>query len=278
MAAYKKVVIYVLLVFLVLIFLTPVYILFVTSIKDLKEIGVSPPWSLPKNSKFIENYSYVWSQKTVGMKYFFLNSFKISIPTVIITILFSLMAAYPLARYNLKLNNFLLGATVLAITLPHQVMIIHIFKMINFFHLYDTIFGLIFVNVGYGLPFAIFLFRNYMIQIPKEMQEAAKIDGANNFQIFTKIITPLCKPAIAVMAILEFTWVFNEFFHSLVLTSDSARPATVATAILKSGSMYASHWEYQSAAAVILSLPTLIVFLIFQKYFVKGIMLGSVKG
>ena len=272
----KKIIIYLILFIMACVFITPVFGVINTSVKSLKELGDST-WSLPKENKFVENYEYVWGRRTGGMKNFIANSFKITIPTVVIVIFLSLLAAYPLSRFNLKLNNFILGFMVFAITVPHQVMIIPIFKMVNFFHMYDTVYGLIFVHTGCSIPFAVFLFRNYMTQIPKEIQEAAKIDGASNFQIFRKIIIPVCKPIIAVMAILEFTWVFNEFFYGLILTSESARPATVAVALLKSA-MYASHWEYQSTAALILSLPTLIVFLCFQRYFIKGIMLGSVKG
>ena len=271
---YKKIFIYLILIILAVSFLIPIYGIIVNSFKSLEDLAKNP-WAVPKKWNY-NNYSYIWGRKTGGLYNYVLNSFKITIPTVIIVVVFSLMMAYPLARFNLKINNFLLALMVFLVTIPTQIMVIPIFRMINFLNLYDTIFGLVWVHSGFGIPFAVFLFRNYMIRIPREIEEAAMLDGANYLQILTKLIVPLCKPAIAVMIIFEFTWVFNEFLYGLVLTRSNAAPATVGVAVLRSAS-YAGRWDYQCGAALILTMPTLIVFLVFQKYFIKGIMLGSVK-
>jgi multiple sugar transport system permease protein len=267
---------YVFLILLAIIFLIPVYGIIVNSFKSLKELTFNP-WGLPATWS-LANFDYVWNRTTAGLKFYFLNSFKIAIPAVIIVVTASLMMSYPLARYPLKLNKLIVGIMVFCITIPHQVMIIPLFKLINALRLYDTITALVWIHSGYSIPFAVFLFRNYMTQIPMELQYAAMVDGLNRFQIFTKIIVPLSKPAIAVMAILQFTWVFNEFFYGLVLTnSQRTTPVTVAVAFLKSA-LFASQWNYQAAASLILTIPTLVVFLAFQRYFIKGIMLGSLKG
>jgi multiple sugar transport system permease protein len=267
---------YFLLVVLAVLFLVPVYGIIVNSFKSLKELTMNP-WGPPQKWG-LENYDYVWNRKTGGLKHYFLNSFKITIPSVLVVLSASLLMAYPLARFNLRPNRFLLGFMVFCITIPHQVMIIPLFKFINALRLYDTITALVWIHAGYSIPFAVFLFRNYMVQIPMEIQYAATVDGLDRFQIFTKILIPLSKPAIAVMAILEFTWVFNEFFYGLILTnSQRTTPATVAVAFLKTA-LFSSQWNYQTAASLILTVPTLIVFLSFQRYFIKGITLGSVKG
>ena len=273
---YRRAVTYFLLILLALLFLVPVYGIIVNSFKSLKELTFNP-WGPPAKLA-LTNFDYVWNRNTGGLKFYFLNSFKITLPSVLIVIVSALMMAYPLARFPMRLNRVLLGFMVFCITIPHQVMIIPLFKLINALRLYDTITSLVWIHCGYSIPFAVFLFRNYMTQIPMELQYAAMVDGLNRFQIFTRIMIPLSKPSIAVMAILEFTWVFNEFFYGLILTnSQRTTPVTVAVAFLKTA-LFSSQWHYQAAASLILTLPTLIVFLSFQRYFIKGIMLGSLKG
>jgi multiple sugar transport system permease protein len=272
----RRIVTYVLLVVLALLFLVPVYGIVVNSFKSLKELTVNP-WGFPQKLG-LDNYDSVWNRKTGGLKYYFLNSFKITLPSVLVVLAASLLMAFPLARYALRANRLLLGFMVFCMMIPHQVMIIPLFKFINAIRLYDTITALVWIHAGYSIPFAVFLFRNYMVQIPMDIQYAAMVDGLNRFQIFGRMILPLAKPAIAVMAILEFTWVFNEFFYGLILTnSQNTTPATVAVAMLKTA-LFSSQWNYQAAASLILSVPTLVVFLSFQRYFIKGITLGSVKG
>jgi multiple sugar transport system permease protein len=276
MKIYKKVVIYILLILLVIIFLAPIYGILNISLKTMKELTFDT-WGIPKKFHW-ENFGYVWNRPTMGLKNYFFNSFKIAIPTVLIIIFFSMMAAYPLSKFKIKGEKILLAIIIFGITIPHQILIVPIFKMLNVVNLYNSIYGLILVHIGYGLPFATFLFRNYMVMIPKEMIDSAMVDGCSHYRMIFNIILPLCKPIVAVIAILEFTWVFNEFFYALVLTnSQNSTPVTVAVAFLNTTN-YAAYWNYQAAAALIISLPTLIVFLVFQRFFIKGIMLGSVKG
>ncbi len=276
MITFKRILIYFLLIVLTLIFLAPVYGIFTMSFKSLKELAFNY-WGLPKKLHW-ENFSYVWNRPTMGLKHYFFNSIKISLPTVILLVLLSLLAAYPLSKFKLKGQRILIITLIFGITVPYQILIIPLFKMLNIMHLYDTVYGLILVHLGYGLPFCVFLLRNYMVTIPKELVDAAMVDGCSHPRIIFQIMLPLCKPVIAVLIILEFKWVFNEFFLGLVLTkSINSTPATVAVSFLKSVN-YAAYWHYQAAAALIISIPSLIVFLSFQKFFMKGLTLGSIKG
>jgi len=275
MKIYKKIFTYLFLILLTIIFLAPMYGIISMSFKSMKELTFNP-WGIPKIIHW-ENFSYVWSRPTMGLQPYFFNSFKIVIPTVLFIILFSLLAAYPLSKYKIKGEKILLAILIFGITVPHQILIIPVFKMLNAVHLYNNVLGLIIVQIGYGLPFSTFLFRNYMTMIPNEMIDAAMVDGCSHYRIVFNIILPMCKPVIAVIAILEFTWVFNDFFYGLVLTNGpNSTPVTVAVAFLNTTN-YAAYWNYQAAAALIISLPTLIVFLVFQRFFIKGIMLGSIK-
>ena len=137
---------------------------------------------------------------------------------------------------------------------------------------------MIWVHSAFGIPFCTFVLRNFMMQIPSELMDASRIDGCNDLGAFWKIILPLSKAALSVVIILQFTWIYNDFFYSFILTYDrDVSPVTVGLILLK-GNILALEWGLQSAGAIIATIPTLIVFLIFQRYFIKGIMIGAVKG
>ena len=256
--------------------MAPVYGIVTLSFKSLGELSENY-WGLPRDWKF-ENFAYVWNNPNSGFKYYFFNTFKIAIPSVIIAVFFSALAAYPLAKLKIRGEKIIFFVILFGLTIPHQILIVPVFKILNFFHLYNTTWGMIWIHSAYGFPFCTFVLRNFMIQIPNELEEAARIDGCNDLGTFWKIIIPLSKAALAVLIILQFTWVYNDFFYAVILTySRDVAPVTVAISLLK-GNAFAVRWELQSAAAIMATIPTLIVFLIFQRYFLKGIMLGAVKG
>ena len=280
----KKVFIYIFLIILAVIFLIPIYGIFMNSFKSLKDLSQNQ-WGLPSEWKF-ENYKNVWTSggdssskiEMIGMKNYLENSLKITIPTIIIQIFLSFLLAFSLSRFKLKFNNFLLTIIIFSIAVPYEIMLIPIFKMINALKLYDTIYGLIFIYVGFGIPFVTFFIRNYMIQIPMEIQEAAVIDGAGFYQILFRIMFPLCLPAIGAMVVIQFTSTFNEFLYALILTSShSSSPITVGVAKL-SKSVFATQWHYQAVASIIMTLPTILIFIAFQRFFIKGLTSGSIKG
>lgn len=280
MLIFKRILIYFLLIILSISFMAPIYGMILISFKTMSDT-IMNPWALPKGiSAFVSNIKglYFGVEGRTGFLYNMLTSFKITIPSVIIVIIFSMLLAYPLARKKFRFRNIILNFIIIGIAIPYISLVIPIFKLVNTAHLYDSILGLIWIYSGFTIPFAVFLFRNYMILIPIEIEEAALIDGANNWHILIKIIIPLCKPVIAAMIIFGFTWIFNDFFYALVLTYSKVRTATVAISLLQASEAKILNWPVQMTAALATSLPTLIVFLAFQKYFIKGIFLGSVKG
>lgn len=272
----RRVILYFSIILLLIFFIAPLYGIITLSFKSLSELG-NNYWGLPREWR-IENFIYAWNNPTAGLKYYFFNTFKITIPSVIIPVFLSALAAYPLAKLKVKGEKVILIIIILGLTIPHQILIVPVFKILNLFYLYDTTLGLVWIHSAFSIPFCTFVLRNFMVQIPNEIEDASKIDGCNDLGSFWRVILPISKPALAVLFILQFTWVYNDFFYSLILThSRTVAPITVALAIQK-GSQYSVRWELLSASAIIASLPTIIVFLIFQRYFIKGIMLGAVKG
>jgi len=275
---FRLIIIYILLIFTLILFISPLYAAVSFTFKSMKELAVNR-WGLPQVWQF-KNFKDVFmgTEKITGIKGYFLNTFKIAIPAVIISIFLSSLVAYPLAKLKVKGANIIFFIFLFGLTIPHQILIIPVFKILNLFHLYDTIIGLIWIHCAFSIPFCTFVLKNFMLQIPDELIDAAKIDGCGILRTYWSIIIPLSKSVLAVLVILVFTGIYNDFFFGLILThSDSVTPVIVRIAFFKSESLYAVRWDLQSAAALIASVPTLVVFLAFQRYFMKGIMLGSVK-
>jgi len=265
---------YFILIILALSFLVPIYGSIITSFKSIEEILTGGFWSFPKHFSF-QNYIEAWELKNFGR--YVLNSLIITIPSVIISILIASLAAYPLSRIKFKGQNIIFFFFVVGLFLPPQVNLLPLYKLINILGIYDTYWALIIVHVAFGQPICILILRNFFINIPFEIQESARIDGCSNFLIYRKIIMPLAKPVIAVLLIFQFTWIWNDFLWGLILTQgETARPITVALYNLQG--MYTIEWNIQTAGANITAIPTIIIFLLFQRYFIKGITLGAVKG
>lgn len=265
---------YFILIILALSFLVPIYGSIITSFKSIEEILISGFWSFPKHFSF-QNYIEAWELKNFSR--YILNSLIITIPSVIISILIASLAAYPLSRIKFKGQNIIFFFFVAGLFLPPQVNLLPLYRLINILGIYDTYWALIIVHVAFGQPICILILRNFFINIPFEIQESARIDGCNNFLIYRKIIMPLAKPVIAVLLIFQFTWIWNDFLWGLILTqSEAARPITVGLYNLQG--MYTIEWNIQTAGANITAIPTIIIFLLFQRYFIKGITLGAVKG
>lgn len=206
-----------------------------------------------------------------------MNSVIITIPSVIASVFIASLAAYPLSRMKFKGQNIVYFLFVAGLFLPPQVNLLPLYRFINVLGIFDTYWALIIVHVAFGQPICVFILRNFFMNIPHEIQDAAKIDGCNNLWIYSRIIMPLAKPVIAVLFIFQFTWIWNEFLWGIILTqSENIRPVTVGLYNLQG--MYTIEWNIQTAGANLTAIPTILVFLLFQRYFIKGITLGAVKG
>lgn len=270
----RRSILYLVLIILAIIFLVPVYGSLITSFKTVEEIMMGGFWKFPRYFTF-EGYIEAWKMQNLGK--YFKNSVIITFSSVVGSIFLASLAAYPLARIRFKGEKFIFILFVAGLFLPPQIHLLPLFRLVNVLGIFDTYLALILTHIAFGQPICVFILRNFFINLPHEIDEAAKIDGCNDFSIYWRIILPLAKPALAVLVILQFTWIWNEFLWGLVLTqTDQARPLTLGLFNLQG--MFTIEWNVQTAGAIIATIPTIIVFLALQRYFIKGITLGAVKG
>jgi multiple sugar transport system permease protein len=240
--------------------------------------------SLPHHLTFA-NYANAWTQS--DMLRFFSNSVLITVPAVIVTLLLASMVAFVVTRVNLKLNLALLLMFTAGNLLPPQVIITPLYRLYLLIplpsflsssgYLYDSYVGLIVINVAFQVGFCVFVLSNYMRTIPGEMYEAAEVDGAGLWARYWRMTMPLCRPALAALATLLTTWIYNDFFWAITLISTGGkRPVTSALANLQG--QFISNQNLIAAAAMIVAVPTLVVYLLLQRQFVAGLTLGSTKG
>jgi multiple sugar transport system permease protein len=233
----------------------------------------------------LKNFSDAWSQS--DMFHFFRNSFIITAPAVIVTLTLASAVAFIVSRVNVRFNIALLIMFTAGNLLPPQVLITPLYRLFLFVHLptfltgsgllYNSYFGLIVINVAFQLGFCVFVLSNYMKSIPGEMYEAALVDGASLWTRYWRLTLPLCRPALAALATLLTTWIYNDFFWAITLiSSGNKRPITSALANLQG--QFISNQNLIAAAAMMAAIPTLIVFVLLQKQFIAGLSLGSSKG
>jgi len=232
-----------------------------------------------------DNYVTAW--KTADFGTHFLNSFYITVPAVLLTLFLASCVAFVIARFNWKLNIILLGLFTAANLLPQQSLLIPLFRLFTQIPLpefmsdsellYDSYWGLILINVAFQCGFCVFVLSNYMKALPKELYESAMVDGANIWRQYWQLTLPLCRPAVAALATLEVTWIYNEFFWATVLMRSGDKfPVTSSLNNLR-GEFFTDN-NLVSAGSVLVAIPTLVVFFVLQKQFVRGLTLGATKG
>ncbi|HJP74994.1 MAG TPA: carbohydrate ABC transporter permease [Pseudonocardiaceae bacterium] len=255
------------------LWLLPILLVLVTSIRTFDDIAQYGIGGWP-HSFSLAGFAQAWSAG--GEQQAMINSFIVTIPTVIVTLALASMAAFALSRYQIPFRRSILLLMLGGNLLPPQILLVPVSKLTELFGIYDTLTALIVVQTGFGLGFYTFVLQGFMRAIPSEIQQAAVIDGATPRQVFLRIILPLTRPALAALAALAFTWVFNDLLWSItVIRTDTNMPVTPALIGLQG--QYVSSWNVIAAGSVIAALPTVLVFLRFQKHFVAGLALGAVK-
>ena len=259
-----------------LLWLMPTLGLFVTSWRSRPDIAASGWWTALFEFRYtVGNYAEVLTSRGFGDS--FINSFIISIPSTLLPITIGAFAAYALAWMRFPGRNMLYLGVIALLVVPLQMTWVPVLQMFNVFNLTGTFTGIWMAHTAYGLPFAIFLLYNFFIDLPRELFESAKIDGASDLGVFLRIVVPLSVPVIASLAIFQFTWVWNDLMNSLIYLQDPAKyPLTVA--IQRLLGQYGSEWHLLSAGAFVSMMMPLIVFFALQRYFVRGITAGAVKG
>ena len=268
----KNVIIYFFLIVFLILFLVPIYVLIVTSSKSFSDISIATMWNLPKVPN-LEGFFYAFSK----LKGNILNSLYVTIPATLISALWGSWNGYILSKWKFRGSDVLFTLILFGMFIPHQVILIPLVTVLRSIRLYGSIPGLILTHVIYGISITTLIYRNYYVGVPDEMIDAARIDGANLFGIYSHIMFKVGAPAFAVASIYQFTSIWNDFLFALVVTPNPRiQPVTVALANL-AGSYYVE-WNTQMAGALILTIVPVIVYIFLGRYFIKGLLAGSVKG
>jgi alpha-glucoside transport system permease protein len=264
-------------ILLAILWTIPTLGLFVTSFRPPSDINTSGWWTILTNPGFtLQNYESAWSGNG-GLSAFFLNSFVITLPAVLIPISLALLAAYAFAWIDFKGRDILFVAVFALQIVPIQVTLIPLQTIFVNFGLQNSFWPVWISHTIFGLPLAIFLLHNFMKEVPASIVEAARVDGCGHVKIFFIVLLPLLVPAIAAFAIFQFLWVWNDLLVAIVFApSPNLKPITAAIAEL-SGTR-GNQWELLSAGAFIAIVVPLAVFLGLQRYFVRGLLAGGVKG
>ena len=277
-----RIAIYVLLVFCALYYLAPLYVMLSTSLKSLDEIRSGNLLDIPLHPS-IAAWSKAWGEACTGVQCqglapYFWNSMKMAVPAVLISTLIGSLNGYVLAHWRFRGSEVIFTSLMVGCFIPFQVVILPMARWLGLMHIANTTTGLIFVHIVYGVAFTTLFFRNYYVTVPEELVKAARIDGAGFFFIYSRIILPLSLPIFMVCFIWQFTQIWNDFLFGVVFGGTDAQPVTVALNNLVNTSTGVTEYNVNMAAAVIAALPTLGLYLVAGKYFVRGLTAGAVKG
>lgn len=280
-----RVALYLFLTAMALLWLFPLAWGIYTALRPFSDTQKNGYISLPEVLNF-NNFINAWGQGEFALHY--LSTLLVTIPAVILTLLISSMVAFAVSRFSWRFNLVVLLIFTAGNLLPAQVIIVPLYKLYNSLHgippplsdndlLYNQYTGLILINVVFQVGFCVFVLSNYMKTLSKDLTEAALVDGASVLRIWASVIMPLCKPALAALATLQFTFIYNDFFWGLILLKDGdRRPITSALNNLKG--QFFSDTNLLAAGALLAAIPTILVFIALQKYFISGLSLGSTKG
>jgi glucose/mannose transport system permease protein len=280
--AFTRAFIYAVLILFAIYYLLPLYVMLVNSVKPLEEIRQGAMLALPGEFT-LAPWASAWSTAQIGvqptgLKPYFLNSVLMVVPAVAISTLLGALNGYVLTKWRFKHDNLVFTLMLLACFIPFQIVLIPSARILGLFGLAGTMPGLIIIHVIYGLGFTTLFFRNYYEAFPTELVRAAMIDGASFWQIFARILLPSSGPIIIVTVIWQFTNIWNDFLFGASFSDADSLPITVALNNLVSSSTGVKEYNVHFAGAILAALPTLIVYIVSGRYFVRGLMAGSVKG
>lgn len=271
---FRKILLYVIITIIAFVYILPGLGVILTSFKLDAEIAQDGLWAIPK-LLHLDNYKEVWL--VANIQTYMRNSFMVTIPATLISITLGVLMGYVFSKLPFKGSELLFVFVLAGLFFPPQIVLIPLFKFYNKVNLYDTLWPMIITHAGFGLPICTLIMRNFISSIPMAIREAAIIDGANELDVLVRVILPISLPALAVLATLQFTWIWNDFLYPIIFTqSDSMR--TIMVGLISMRGQYSVAYGAQGAMAVVASIPTLIIFVFFQQYFIKGMTMGSVKG
>ncbi|MGB2544984.1 MAG: carbohydrate ABC transporter permease [Candidatus Micropelagos thuwalensis] len=273
---------YFLLFIFALYYLAPLFVMVTTSLKSLEEIKTGSLISLPREIT-IDAWVTAWSGacsgiKCEGLRPYFWNSILMAVPAVAISTFLGAVNGYVIAQWRFRGANLIFSLLLFGCFIPFQVVLLPMARLLGILGLAGSIEGLVFVHVVYGLGFTTLFFRNYYVTISPELVRAAKIDGAGFFRIFWSVFLPLSIPIIVVTVIWQFTQIWNDFLFGVSFSEAGTQPITVALNNIVNSTTGVKEYNVDMAAAIIAALPTLLVYIVAGKYFIRGLTAGSVKG
>ncbi|MFT4181770.1 MAG: carbohydrate ABC transporter permease [Rhizobium sp.] len=260
---------------ILILWLCPLFAVILTSFRSTQDVMGGNLWGWPTQFGLVENYTSVFTQ--TPMARYFLNSLMITIPSVAGVLLLSTLAGFVLARYRFRGNMLVFALFVGGNFLPYQIMMIPVRDLMVRIGLYDTPAALIIFHIAFQTGFATLFMRNFIAALPDELFQAARAEGASPFQTLVHVVVPLVRPALAALAILIFTFVWNDYFWAVVLTvSDTVKPVTAGLANLRGE--WVSAWNLISTGTIVVAVPPVIMFFLMQRHFIAGLTMGAVKG
>ncbi|MEP7378943.1 MAG: carbohydrate ABC transporter permease [Chloroflexota bacterium] len=263
--------VYVALVVAAVFYLIPVYLLMLTGLKGSSEVTLPHMWSLPETFGFA-SFADAWTALSPN----FLNSVKVAVPAALLSSVVGSINGYVLAKWRFRGSETLFTLILFGMFIPYQAILIPLVQLESNVGLYGTIQGLVLIHIIYGIPITTLIFRNYYVAIPDELVEASRIDGAGFVGIYRHVLLPLSLPGFVVVLIWQFTSAWNDFLFAATLTTQQNWPVTVALNNL-AGS-FSVAWNVQMAGALIAALPTLLIYVLLGKFFMRGLLAGSLKG
>ena len=263
-------------------FLAPLYVMVTTSLKDMEQVRNGHLLSLP-TSPGLDAWAKAWGTACTGidcggLKPFFMNSVLMVLPAVLVSTAIGALNGYVLSKWRFAGSETLFALLLFGVFMPMQVVLLPMSQVLGWLGLASSIWGLIVVHVIAGLPSTTLFFRNYYVGVPDELIKAATIDGAGFWQIFWRIVLPLSTPILMVTLIWQFTNIWNDFLYGVVFSGADSKPVTVGLNNLANTSSSVKEYNVDMAAAMIAGLPTLLVYVLAGKYFVRGLTAGAVKG
>ncbi|MEB3774803.1 MAG: carbohydrate ABC transporter permease [Desulfurococcales archaeon] len=251
--------------------------LVMVSLRPYSEVLIKGWWSIGGAHFTLENFKDAWSNPMYSVERGYINSLIVTIPSTIAPILIAALAAYAFSRFSFPLKNYLFITLLVIMSMPQQMSVIPLFFMLKELHLLDRLAGLILVHSSWGLAWITFFLKNFFDSLPREMEEAARVDGAGELQIFLRIVLPASLPALASVAAIQFTWVWSDFFYALMfLISPENYVVTLQVGTMKG--QYHLDWGLLSAGSIFAMLVPLLLYAGLQKYYVRGMIGWTAKG
>lgn len=257
-----------------ILWLLPLIAVMLTSIRSGGDLNAGNYWGWPTSFNLIENYTAIFSDTKIGQ--YIINSFRVTIPTVILTLVISCFTGYALAIYRFKAGMFLFFLFIAGNFVPFQILMVPVRNFSVSTGLYDTVTGLVLFHAAFQAGFCTLFMRNFIKALPFDLVESARVEGVSELKIFWYVVMPLMRPAVAALAVLVFTFIWNDYFWATVLVQgDHALPITAGLKTLNG--QWISQWHLVSAGSIVAALPPVAMFFLMQKHFIAGLTMGAVK-